>query len=225
MKGKILIVEDDTLIADMVKRYLEREGFRVYWDDEGKRAMESFEIVNPDVVILDLMLPDMDGFELCKKFSETEAMVLILTAKNADEDKIVGLELGADDYLTKPFNMRELIARVKALIRRKRKFQFSGETLRVEGFEVRQDERRILLNGKALELTPKEFLILRKLLTRRGKVVSRKEIMNEIYEQDVPDYERIVDTYIYRIRTKIMEVDKNSAGRIKTVRGFGYKFE
>jgi len=124
MKGKILIVEDDTLIADMVKRYLEREGFRVYWDDEGKRAMESFEIVNPDVVILDLMLPDMDGFELCKKFSETEAMVLILTAKNADEDKIVGLELGADDYLTKPFNMRELIARVKALIRRKESFSF-----------------------------------------------------------------------------------------------------
>ncbi len=225
MRGKILIVEDDPLIADMLKRYLEKEGFRVYWDSEGREAVRSFELSRPDLVILDLMLPDMDGFELCKSFSQTDSMVLILTAKDADEDKIVGLELGADDYLTKPFNMRELIARVKALLRRRRKFSSSVDTLRVGDFEVRPDEMKVLLKGKPLDLTPKEFLILRRLLSRRGKVVSREEIISEIYDRDVPDYERIVDTYIYRIRTKLMEVDRSSAERIKTVRGFGYRFE
>ncbi len=225
MRGKILIVEDDPLIADMLKRYLEKEGFRVYWDSEGREAVRSFELSRPDLVILDLMLPDMDGFELCKRFSQTDSMVLILTAKDADEDKIVGLELGADDYLTKPFNMRELIARVKALLRRRRKFSSSVDTLRVGDFEVRPDEMKVLLKGKPLDLTPKEFLILRRLLSRRGKVVSREEIISEIYDRDIPDYERIVDTYIYRIRTKLMEVDRSSAERIKTVRGFGYRFE
>ncbi len=225
MRGKILIVEDDPLIADMLKRYLEKEGFRVYWDSEGREAVRSFELSRPDLVILGLMLPDMDGFELCKRFSQTDSMVLILTAKDADEDKIVGLELGADDYLTKPFNMRELIARVKALLRRRRKFSSSVDTLRVGDFEVRPDEMKVLLKGKPLDLTPKEFLILRRLLSRRGKVVSREEIISEIYDRDIPDYERIVDTYIYRIRTKLMEVDRSSAERIKTVRGFGYRFE
>ncbi|WP_457599841.1 response regulator [Hydrogenivirga sp.] len=224
MKGKILIVEDDPLIADMVRRYLEKEGFKAYWDSEGANALKSFELLRPDLVILDLMLPDVDGFELCKSFSPS-SMVLILTAKDADEDKIVGLELGADDYLTKPFNMRELVARVKALLRRRNKFSVSGETLRVGEFEVRPEEMKILLKGKPLDLTPKEFLILKKLLSRRGKVVSREEVISEIYDRDVPDYERIVDTYIYRIRTKLMEIDASSANRIKTVRGFGYRFE
>lgn len=223
MRGKILIVEDDPLIADMVRRYLEREGFRVLWDSEGRRARESFRLYNPDLVILDLMLPDVDGFELCREFSES-ALVIVLTARDADEDKIVGLELGADDYVTKPFNMRELIARVKALLRRKEKLS-SGEVLRVGGFEVRNDEMRIYLKGKLLDLTPKEFLILRKLLSKRGKVVSREELVEEIYDGDVPSYERIVDTYVYRIRVKVMEVDPSEARRIKTVRGFGYRFE
>jgi len=223
MRGKILIVEDDPLIADMVRRYLEREGFKVYWDSEGSRARESFRLYNPDLVILDLMLPDVDGFELCREFSEN-TLVIVLTARDADEDKIVGLELGADDYVTKPFNMRELIARVKALLRRKEKFS-SGEVLRVGGFEVRNDEMRIYLKGKLLDLTPKEFLILRKLLSKRGKVVSREELVKEIYNGDIPSYERIVDTYVYRIRVKVMEIDPSEARRIKTVRGFGYRFE
>lgn len=225
MRGKILLVEDDPLIADMLKRYLEREGFTVFWDSDGMEALKSFELLKPDLVILDLMLPDMDGFELCKSFSQTEAMVLILTAKDTDEDKIVGLELGADDYVTKPFNMRELIARVKALLRRRRKALSSGDRLSVGGFEVRPEEMRILFRGKLIELTPKEFLILKRLISKRGRVISRREIMSEIYDEEVPDYERIVDTYIYRIRTKLMEIDRQAAERIKTVRGFGYKFE
>ncbi len=224
MRGKILIVEDDPLIADMVKRYLEREGFKVFWDSEGSSALRTFELIKPDVVILDLMLPDVDGFDLCRVFSQTETMVLVLTAKDADEDKIVGLELGADDYLTKPFNMRELIARVKALIRRKGKLIPKG-SLRVGDLELKSEEMRFYLKGKPLDLTPKEFLILRKLLSNRGRVVSREEIISEIYGEKVPDYERIVDTYIYRIRTKLMEIDRATADRIKTVRGFGYRFE
>ncbi len=224
MRGKILIVEDDPLIADMVKRYLEREGFKVFWDSEGGSALRTFELIKPDVVILDLMLPDVDGFDLCRVFSQTETMVLVLTAKDADEDKIVGLELGADDYLTKPFNMRELIARVKALIRRKGKLIPKG-SLRVGDLELKSEEMRFYLKGKPLDLTPKEFLILRKLLSNRGRVVSREEIISEIYGEKVPDYERIVDTYIYRIRTKLMEIDRATADRIKTVRGFGYRFE
>ena len=225
MDRKVLIVEDDPLIADMVRRYLEREGFRVLWDERGEEAVRTLEIHRPDVVILDLMLPDVDGFDLCREFSERGAMVLVLTARDADEDKILGLELGADDYMTKPFNMRELVARVKALLRRRRKLSSLRDTVYVDPFEIRQGEKRIYLKGFPLDLTPKEYLILRKLLINRGRVVSREEIMGEVYEGDLPDYERIVDTYIYRIRTKLMEVDRTSAERIKTVRGFGYRFE
>ena len=225
MRGKILIVEDDSLIADMMKRYLEREGFKVFWEERGTDALTTYDKVSPDVVVLDLMLPDMDGFDLCKAFSQNETMVIILTAKDGDEDKIVGLELGADDYMTKPFNMRELVARVKALIRRRDKITRTGGVVRVGAFEIRDDERSIYLKGKPLDLTPKEFLILRKLLLRRGKVVSREELVADLYDREPPEYERIVDTYIYRLRTKIMEVDRSSSERIKTVRGFGYKVE
>ncbi len=225
MRGKILIVEDDSLIADMMKRYLEREGFKVFWEENGTDALTTYDKVSPDVVVLDLMLPDMDGFDLCKVFSQNDTMVIILTAKDGDEDKIVGLELGADDYMTKPFNMRELVARVKALIRRKDKLARTGGVVRVGAFEIRDDERSIHLKGKPLDLTPKEFLILRKLLLRRGKVVSREELVADLYDREPPEYERIVDTYIYRLRTKIMEVDRSSSERIKTVRGFGYKVE
>ncbi len=225
MKGKILIVEDDSLMADMVSRYLSREGFKVYCSSSGADAQKSFARVEPDVVVLDLMLPDMDGFELCKSFSESGAMVLILSAKDADEDKIVGLELGADDYVAKPFNMRELVARVKALLRRKRKAYSYGGILRAGSLELRTAEMKAFVKDKALDLTPKEFLILKKLLSNRGKVVSRSEIAKEIYEGEPPEYERIIDTYIYRIRTKVMELDRECAERIKTVRGFGYKLE
>ncbi len=225
MRGKILIVEDDSLIADMMKRYLEREGFKVFWEERGTDALTTYDKVSPDVVVLDLMLPDMDGFDLCKAFSQNETMVIILTAKDGDEDKIVGLELGADDYMTKPFNMRELVARVKALIRRRDKITRTGGVVRVGAFEIRDDERSIYLKGKPLDLTPKEFLILRKLLLRRGKVVSREELVADLYDREPPEYERIVDTYIYRLRTKIMEVDRSSSEKIKTVRGFGYKVE
>ncbi len=225
MKGKILIVEDDPLIADMIKRYLEKEGFKTFWDKCGEDAFRTLEIHRPDVVILDLMLPDVDGFDLCREFSAKDTMILVLTAKDTDEDKVLGLELGADDYMTKPFNMRELVARVKALLRRRRKISSFRDSVHVGPFEIRQGERRIYLRGVPLDLTPKEYLILRKLLLSRGRVVSREEIMSEIYDREVPDYGRIVDTYIYRIRTKLMEIDRSSAERIKTVRGFGYRFE
>ena len=225
MREKILIVEDDPLMGDLLRRYLEREGFRVTIAETGEEAVRLFGELNPDVVILDLMLPDMDGFDLCRDFSEKGSMVLILTARDADEDKIVGLEIGADDYVTKPFNMRELLARVKALLRRRRKALQASGVRRVGDFEIREEERRIYLKGKPLDLTAKEYLILRKILTSRGRVLTREEIVREVYPADRPDYERIVDTYIYRIRTKIMEVDRGTAERIKTVRGFGYRFE
>ncbi len=225
MREKILIVEDDPLMGDLLRRYLEREGFRVTIAETGEEAVRLFGELDPDVVILDLMLPDMDGFDLCRDFSEKGSMVLILTARDADEDKIVGLEIGADDYVTKPFNMRELLARVKALLRRRRKALQASGVRRVGDFEIREEERRIYLKGKPLDLTAKEYLILRKILTSRGRVLTREEIVREVYPADRPDYERIVDTYIYRIRTKIMEVDRGTAERIKTVRGFGYRFE
>jgi DNA-binding response OmpR family regulator len=224
MRGKILIVEDDPLIADMVKRYLQREGFTVSWVSSGREAVEYVKSLEPDVIILDLMLPDADGFELCKRFSEGSCLILILSAKDADEDRIVGLEIGADDYMTKPFNMRELIARVKALLRRKEKGA-SADVIREGRLEIRLSEMRAYVDGNPIELTPKELLILKKLLLNRGRVVSRSAIASELYTRELPEYERIVDTYIYRIRTKLMEFDKELSKRIKTVRGFGYKFE
>jgi DNA-binding response OmpR family regulator len=225
MRGKILIVEDDPLMGDMVSRYLKREGFQVRVARTGEEALRVFDLMEPELVILDLMLPDMDGFELCKRFGDTGSMVLILSARDAEEDRIVGLEIGADDYVTKPFNMRELLARVRALLRRRRKAGERTGVRRVDDFEVREEERRIYLRGRPLPLTAKEYLILRKMLVSRGRVLTREEIIREVYTEDVPDYERIVDTYIYRIRTKIMEVDRKAAERIKTVRGFGYRFE
>ncbi len=225
MRGKILIVEDDPLMADMITRYLEREGFNTKWAKTGSQARDLFRIFKPDVIVLDLMLPDEDGFEICKDLSKSEVMILILTARDSDEDKIVGLEIGADDYMIKPFNMRELIARIKALLRRKTKVRSSAENMIVDDFEIRENEMKILVRGKPLDLTPKEFLILKKLLLNRGKVLSRDQIARDIYGIDVPDYDRIVDTYIYRIRTKLLEIDKSLANRIKTVRGVGYRFE
>ena len=225
MKGKILIVEDDPLLADMVKRYLEREGYRTLVEDRGENALRTFEVHSPDLVSLDLMLPDMDGFDLCRRFSQSSSMVLILTAKGEEEDRIAGLEVGADDYLVKPFNMRELLARVKALLRRRLKLYESGDTLRVGEFEVRRDRMEIAVGGRVLDLTPKEYMLLKKLISSKGKVVSREELSREIYEHSPPDYERIIDTYIYRIRTKLLEQGRRYAERIKTVRGFGYLFE
>ncbi len=224
MKEKILIVEDDPLLADMLRRYLEREGYRVLWDSEGIPALRTFEVHQPDLVILDLMLPDADGFDLCKRFSLMGSMILIISARDAEEDVIVGLEMGADDYVKKPFNMREVLARVRALLRRRDKVQ-NGPTLRVGDFEIREEKRKIYLKGEPLDLTPKEFLLLRRLILSRGKVVSRSELASEIYDRELPDYERIIDTYIYRIRARLLEVGKEYANRIKTVRGFGYSFE
>ncbi len=226
MRGKILVVEDDSLMTDMVSRYLERDGYKVYRAYCGKEALELFERIKPDVVVLDLMLPDIDGFELCKSFSEGSSMILILSVKDADEDKIVGLELGADDYMSKPFNMRELMARIKALIRRKNKLEGKRSgTLNFGNLELNLGEMRAYVKGKPLELTPKEFLILKKLVENKGCVVSRSSIAHEIYPHEPPEYERIIDTYIYRLRTKIMELDRETSERIKTVRGFGYKVE
>ncbi len=226
MKGKVLIVEDDPLMLDMLRRYLEKEGFKVYTSSSGKGALDRFSSVRPDVVILDLMLPDEDGFELCKAFSP-DCMVLILTAKDGDEDKIVGLEIGADDYMNKPFNMRELIARVKALLRRRRKAEArrGDSILKVGELEINDADKSLYVNGEKVELTSKEFKILKKLISCAGRVVSRQELIDELYSVRPPEYERIIDTYIYRIRTKIMEVDKGASERIKTVRGFGYKVE
>ena len=223
MKGKVLIVEDDPLILDMVKRYLERDGFKVYTSSNGRSAREKFDSLKPDVVILDLMLPDEDGFELCKEFSNS-SMVLILTAKDEEEDKIVGLEIGADDYMTKPFNMRELVARVKALLRRRKKAEVeSVKALKVGELELNEDSKSLYVKGSRVELTLKEYKILKRLMENAGRVVSRQELIDELYSFRPPEYERIIDTYIYRIRTKIMEVDRKSSERIKTVRGFGYK--
>ncbi|MDQ7082436.1 MAG: response regulator transcription factor [Aquificota bacterium] len=169
MRETILIVEDDPIMGDLVSRYLGREGFRVEVARTGEEALNTFETLCPDVVILDLMLPDVDGFDLCREFSEKGSLVLILTARDAEEDRIVGLEIGADDYITKPFNMRELLARVRALLRRRRKVLQALGVRRVGNFEIREEERRIYLKGRPLDLTAKEYLILRKMLTSRGE--------------------------------------------------------
>ncbi len=225
MRGKVLIVEDDALIMDMIRRYLEKEGFKVFSASTGESAKNRFPEINPDVVILDLMLPDEDGFELCKSFS-SESMVLILTAKEEPEDRIVGLEIGADDYMTKPFNMRELIARVKALMRRRAKLgQGIKPTIKIDVMELDNRDKSLYVRGVKVELTFKEFQLLQKLFSSAGRVVSREELVNELYGFSPPEYERIIDTYVYRIRTKIMEIDSSAARRIKTVRGFGYKVE
>lgn len=228
MAEKILIVEDEQLIADILKYNLEREGYRVTVAFDGEQALALCRRENPGLVILDIMLPKLDGFSVCRELRRfSRVPVLILTAKEEEIDKILGLELGADDYVTKPFSPRELIARVKAILRRVQPEAETGsDSARISAGDltIDPDLYRVIRSGREIELTAKEFDLLKFLAQHQGQIFSRGALCREVWGYDYIGDARTVDVTVRRLREKI-ESDPSRPDYIRTRRGVGYFFQ
>lgn len=220
----ILIVDDEASIVSLARMYLEREGYQVYSVGSGLEAVASIRATRPDLVILDIMLPGLDGFEVCRQIraQDNALPILMLTARDEDIDKILGLELGADDYMTKPFNPRELVARVKAILRRSERPSTSpeqGEVLRVGDLTIDIPQHLVTCAGEALDLRAQEFEVLLALVRNRGLVLSRDKLLNLAWGFDFYGQTRTVDVHIAQLRRKLAK----SAVKIETITGIGYK--
>jgi two-component system response regulator RegX3 len=223
---KVLLVEDESALAESISYNLFREGLSVVTVADGERAMDRFRAERPAIVILDLMLPKMSGLDVCRAIRrESQVPILILTAKDAESDKVSGLELGADDYVTKPFSMRELISRVRAHLRRAEFALVAGTEGRLVGGPVEVDPGRheAFVRGDAVSLTPKEFDLLETLIARKGRLLTRQFLIAEIWGPDYFGDTKTLDVHIKRLRQKIEE-DPHRPRHIATVRGLGYKF-
>jgi len=225
LKNKILIADDDDRIREVVRIFLEAEGFDVYQAEDGKRALEMVRKDNPDLVILDLMMPGLDGWTVCKILrKETKIPIIMLTAKGDEYDRVLGLDLGADDYVVKPFSPRELCARVKAVLRRLEGEESKEHILSYPGLEINQITREVEVDGLNINLTTKEFDLLHCLAKRPGQIYSRDQLLSMVWENDYCGDSRTVDTHINRLRSKL-ESQVGYSDFIQTVRGVGYKFE
>lgn len=226
MKEKILIVEDEKDIVKILEYNLKKEGYRIISIGDGNEALTMAEKECPDLIILDLMLPGMDGLDVCKAIkgsAKTGAVpIIMLTAKSQESDKIVGLELGADDYITKPFSLRELIARVKAVLRRVKEKGGVSEWLSIGGLTIDLAKVSVTIKDKPVELTAKEFELLKTLIKAKGRVLSRDFLLDSIWGFDhaMEIQTRTVDVHIQTLRKKL----KSESGRIVTVKNYGYKF-
>lgn len=237
MESKILVVEDEITLLETLEYNLTKQGYRVFTASHGRVGLQLARDKKPDLVLLDVMLPGMDGFEICRILRrETSAPILMLTAKADEVDKVVGLEMGADDYLTKPFSMRELLARVKAQLRRVRimreetgvqremvERQDAHAVLTHGNLSINPDRREAILDGKPLHMKPKEYELMLFLARNRGIALSRELILERVWGW-TNDSSRTVDVHIRWLREKI-EPNPSSAQRIITVRGIGYRFE
>ena len=223
--NRILLIEDETLVSDVIKKYLEKEGYEVYVTDNGAEALNLFRSLNPLMIILDLMLPDMDGEDICKEIRrESDVYIIMLTAKSSLEEKIEGLAIGADDYLVKPLSPRELVARVNAVFRRVGKEDEDVIIVHDGEIVINNEERQVYKKGEAIDLTPNEFDILYTLAKNKGKVFSREMLIEIVFGMDFGGYDRTVDTHIKNIRKKI-EDDSRNPKYIHTVVKVGYKFD
>jgi len=221
----ILIIEDEPALSDTIRYSLEREGYRVLLADDGMGGLETVSRDRPDLVLLDLMLPSMHGLDVLRAIrARSSVPVIVVTAKDAEADKVAGLELGADDYVTKPFSMRELVARVGANVRRSA-LEPEADDLVLLGGDIELDVGRhvAMVRGKEVDLRPKEFALLEMLLERSGKLVSRDDLIAEVWGYDYFGDTKTLDVHIKRLRSKI-ETDPKDPTHIVTVRGMGYKF-
>lgn len=229
LSNSILIVEDDRDLVKLIKINLEDQGYEVYTAGDGLEALKLFKEKDPSLVILDIMLPKMDGFEVCKRIRKVnrKVPVMMLTAKAEEVDKILGLELGADDYMTKPFSVRELTARVKAIFRRiKVDREQEGnlpDELVYDHLKIYPDKRKVTLSGKSIELTSKEYDLLLLFSSNPGKAYSREQLLNKVWGYSYEGYSHTVNSHINRLRSKI-EDDPSNPHFIKTVWGVGYRF-
>lgn len=217
---KILVVDDEPHIIELTKLYLEREGYQVEGVATGQDALSKLNSINPDLIILDLMLPDIDGFEVCRQIrTKSQVPILMLTARKEDVDKIVGLELGADDYATKPFNPRELVARVKAILRRYQAGLKPGDTIEVGDLRIDLSRHEVTAGGQLVKLRTKEFALLSTLAQNLGIVLSREKLLELVWGYDYYGETRTVDVHINHLRDKIAR----AGAHIETIRGTGYK--
>lgn len=222
---RILVVDDEPSLLKALRHSLEREGYQVVTAPNGSRALQLAKDQDFDLLILDLMLPEVDGLAVCRQVRlRSNLPIIMLTARSEDLDKIIGLEMGADDYVTKPFNMRELLARVKALLRRSRAVPFDNhEVVTIEDLQVDLARQRVLVRGREVELTAREFAILQVLVRHPGRVYHRSDLIKLVwgYEQDSDD--RTIDVHIRRLREKL-ELDSSRPNYILTKWGVGYYF-
>ena len=219
---RVLIVDDEPAIVDLIKINLELEGFDTCVCYTGQQAIKAAPIFTPDLIILDIMLPDLNGFEVCKQLQSLSIPIIMLTAKNDIKDKLYGLELGADDYITKPFDSRELTARIKTVLRRIDKFSAKEDTnIQLGPIMINTMERQVYLDGEEMLLTPKEYDLLMLLCENQRKVFSRENLLELVWKFEYIGDSRTVDMHVQRLRKKLGKYNFF----IKTVFGIGYKFE
>lgn len=226
MAGKILVVEDELPIRELLKFNLQKENYTVIETDNGADGVNLAKAERPDLILLDLMLPAMDGLDVCRAIKNYQATsgipVIMLTAKAEEIDKVIGLELGADDYMTKPFSTRELIARVKAVLRRSQKETLPAGELAVGSLKFNFSRYEVYLNKEKLELTPKEYELLKLFATNVGKVFSREQLLDKVWGYEYYGDTRTVDVHVRHLRAKLAK-DSAIAEAIETVRGVGYR--
>ena len=224
MARKILVVEDDHNISDLIRMYLEKEGFDVHTTFDGGSALELFRTVQPDMVLLDIMLPVLDGWAVCSKIRETSRTpIIMITAKSEVFDRIQGLEMGADDYIVKPFEMKELIARINAVLRRTEIPEDTRKRLTFDKLEINLDSYELTVDGNKIDTPPKELELLYHLASTPNRVYTRNQLLDEVWGFDYFGDSRTVDVHIKRLREKVENVSDQWA--LKTVWGVGYKFE
>jgi DNA-binding response OmpR family regulator len=221
----ILIVDDEPQIVEILSSYLQKDGYHVITATSGKDALDLAAGGQLDLIILDLMLPDISGEEVCSRIRrESRVPILMLTAKSGESDRITGLEIGADDYLVKPFSPRELVARVRAIMRRVGDFQSLTDRIEIGDLVVSLREKRVQKQGVTVELTPSEYRLLTTLIRHPGRTWTREELVEEVLGMDFDGYDRTIDTHVKNLRHKL-EDDPKRPEYVKTVYGVGYRFD
>ncbi|MBC8335907.1 MAG: response regulator transcription factor [Anaerolineales bacterium] len=224
MADKILVIEDEVKIARTMRLYLEQEGYQVVAIHDGALALPALRIERPDLVLLDLMLPHVDGREICRQIRHESAVpIIMLTARSDESDKLIGLELGADDYITKPFSPREVVARVRAVLRRTRGLVQPSPLLRLGKLEIDLEQRIVIFNENLLDLTPIEYDLLVRLASHPGQVFTRLQLLEATQTVAYVGYERSIDQHIKNLRAKLQD-DARNPTYILTVFGVGYRF-
>ncbi|MGI6226715.1 MAG: response regulator transcription factor [Peptococcales bacterium] len=225
-KTKVLVVDDEKKIRETLADFLLNQGYQVEIAEDGKTTLELFKMKHFDLILLDLMLPKINGIEVCKEIrKESEIPIIMVTAKDEEIDKLIGLELGADDYITKPFSLREVEARMKAVLRRTKGTAIKEKEiiLKFRDLEIRPDTREVLIKEQLIELTPSEYAILLTLAQSPGRPFSRLQLLNSTWGESYAGYERAIDTHVSNLRKKIEEKPQEPS-YIQTVYGIGYKF-
>jgi DNA-binding response OmpR family regulator len=221
---KILVVDDEPKIIQLTQDYLENAGFSVISAGDGERALAVIQIEKPDLVVLDLGLPGMDGLDVCRSIRKTSNLpIIMLTARDEETDKLVGLELGADDYITKPFSPKELVARVRSVLRRSELAQEEREVIRVGDVTLDLPRMQVTVGDEEIELTATEFQLLQALASQPGRIFTRSQLLNAVHGVAIESYERAIDAHIKNIRRKLEPVP-HEPRYIQTVYGVGYRF-